>query len=86
MRFFFLELFVDQRSQREADLKYIYGFTKRVRQRRRVMDTSVAGRGLEGDTSACLEYRLGWELEGGAFQVESESPDPFQDGVCHNES
>lgn len=50
------------------------------------MDTSVAGRELEGDTSACLEYRLGWELEGGAFQVESESPDPFQDGVCHNES
>lgn len=77
---------MDQRSQREADLKYIYGFTKRVRQRRRVMDTSVARRELEGDTPACLEYRLGWELEGGAFQVESESLDPFQDGVCQNES
>lgn len=32
--FFFLELFVDQGSQREADLKYIYGFAKRVRQRK----------------------------------------------------
>lgn len=40
------------------------------------------GREPEGVTAACLEYRLGWELEGNAFQVESESPDPFLDGVC----
>lgn len=40
------------------------------------------GRELEDVPAAFLEYRLAWELEAGAFQGESESPDPHSRMEC----